>query len=253
MKKIIRLSLVLLAAIAIMGCTAYASLDCTVSIETTKTVFSENEEFVASIKLSNIQSERGVIAFGATLEYDKDSLTIVKMEGKNGWSTPSYNEENGKLVMDRSNVTNNDEIIFEITFRVKEDSKQNTNITLKDISVSDATTPIKEISSISKSIVIDDDDDEIIQLPTSSSNTNTNTNQNTNSVQNAGTTQSSNSISTNTSSSKSTTNTVANTDNSVTSGKLPKTGSNDSIKLLLIPAIISTVFFCTKLVKMRNV
>jgi LPXTG-motif cell wall-anchored protein len=265
MKKIVKLSLALLVAIIMVGSTAYAALECNVSINTAKTEYSKNEEVVVSVNLSDIQSERGVIAFGATLDYDKDSLTLVKMEGKNNWSNPSYNEANGKLVMDRSNVTNNNETLLEITFKVNENSKQNTTVTLKDISVSDGTTPIKNISSISKDITVNE---VVIIKPdstTSDSNNNTvdNTNNNTstetteNSSTNNTTTsnnQISNSNTTNsTSTNKNTVTITTTTDVSTSNGKLPQTGvDNNAVNILLFIATIAAIYFFVKLVRMRK-
>jgi LPXTG-motif cell wall-anchored protein len=277
MKKIVKLSLVLLVAIIMVGSTAYAALECNVSINTTKTEYSKNEEFVVNVDLSSIQSERGVIAFGATLDYDKDSLTLVKMEGKNGWSNPSYNESNGKMVMDRSNVTNNDETVLAITFKVNENTKQNITITLKDISVSDGTTPIKQISSINKNITIKEE----TTTPDSGSNSDVNTdnNQNTNNNQTTGTTENTNTTTTittntntNTSDNKNqisnnntnstntnkntttnTTTTTITTDSSVSTEKLPQTGTNNTIIVLLIIAVSAVAFFSVKLIKIRNV
>lgn len=152
MKRIVKLSLILLATMCIMG-NVYATINCNVNIVTAKTEYSENEEFTVDVNLTNIQSEEGVIALGGTLEYDKESLTLEKMEGKNGWSNPSYNEANGKFVMDRDSATTSDETIFTITFKVKENSKENLEIALKNITVSDGEESNK-IELVNKAITI---------------------------------------------------------------------------------------------------
>lgn len=137
MKKVVITSLILvIMAICMIG-NVYAAITCKVNLQTTKTEFKKNEEFVVDVKLSNLQSKKGIIAFGATLVYDKESLTLVKMEGKNGWATPSYSEDNGKLVMERNGFATKDETLFQITFKFKEESNKNVSIALKSLEVAD--------------------------------------------------------------------------------------------------------------------
>lgn len=146
MKKVVTLSLILLITIFMMG-NVYAALSCKVSVTADKPQITKQEEFTVDFNVYNIQSEKGLIGFNAILEYDKESLDLVKMEGKNGWETPtegsSYNGANGKIVLTRSGLGKNDETIFSATFKAKPDSKQNLMITLKNIKVADGTTPAK--------------------------------------------------------------------------------------------------------------
>lgn len=157
MKKIVKLSLVMLLIIVCCTGAVYAASSCNISLETAKAEFSKNEEFSVDVKLSNIQSERGFIALEAVLEYDKTSLTLVKMQGQNDWSSPikdlSYNEATGKLVIDKNGLAKSDEVILKLTFKVNENSKENTTITLKNIKASDATSPV-EVATATKNIKI---------------------------------------------------------------------------------------------------
>lgn len=159
MKKSVKLSIVLILMACILmlaGSNAYAALTCNVDMNIAKTEYSKNEIFTVDVNISNISTDRGVIAFGATLEYDKDSLTLERMEGLNGWETPmaggSYNEDNGKIAITRGALGNNAETILRLTFKVKEDAKTNSYVELKDISVSDGT--LARISTIRKEITV---------------------------------------------------------------------------------------------------
>ena len=134
MKKIVKLSLVLLMAMFMIG-NVYAANGCDVSVESNKTQLSKGEEFAVDFKISNIKSEKGIISLGATLEYDKDSLELVKMEGA------SYNQKNGKIAITRSGLGKNNETVFTATFKVKETSKQNLVVTLKNVTVADGVAP----------------------------------------------------------------------------------------------------------------
>lgn len=160
MKKAVKLSMVLVMAVCvvmILGSNVYAALSCNVDMKVAKTEYSKNDEFTVNVDISNIVSERGVISFGATLGYDKDSLELVKMEGQNGWETPvlelSYNPENGIMAITRSGLGKNDETILKITFKVKDNAKEKATVTLSEISVADGT-ELAKVSSINKEITI---------------------------------------------------------------------------------------------------
>lgn len=154
MKRIIKLSLIFLIAMCIVG-NVYGVLKCNVDIATAKTEYSKNDEFTVDINLANVNADKGIIALGGTLEYDKNSLTLVKMEGKSEWTKPSYNEVNGKFIMDRDSVGTSNETAFTITFKVNEGSKRNLTIALKNISISDGSETHK-INLVEKNITIKD-------------------------------------------------------------------------------------------------
>ena len=135
MKKIIvGLVLTLLTAVSIVG-TVYAA-DASANLQTSKSEYTKNEQFTMDLVLSGITTKKGVAALIATLEYDKDSLTLVKTEAQSGWSAPNYNQSNGKLIIDKSGNVNGTETVLKFTFKVKENTKQNLVVTLKNITVS---------------------------------------------------------------------------------------------------------------------
>lgn len=182
MKKLAKLTLMLLIVIYII-CTmgnVYAQLNCNLEIETSEITFYKNDEFSVDINLSNIQTEQGVISLGATLEYDNESLEIVKIEGKNGWETPtdgtSYNSKNGKIAITRSGFCKDDETVFTITFKVKEESKKNLIIILRNITVADGTKPVKIQIEYKNITIIDGIENE---MPTLELETNAQTTTNT--------------------------------------------------------------------------
>ena len=226
MKKIVKLSLIMLLIIVCCAGAVYAASSCKISLETAKSEFSKNEEFSVDVKLSDIQSERGFIALEAVLEYDKTSLTLVEMQGLNEWSKPikdlSYNEATGKFVIDKNGLAKSDEVILKLTFKVNENSKENTTITLKNIKASDATAPV-EVATTTKSITIKTTP----TIPTEPTDPEPNPNPDTkpNEPQ------------------KPNTNTNSTTDNTILKDKMPKTGTNaeivvGSIAVLVVAGII---------------
>lgn len=235
MKKIILMSLILVIAICIMG-NVYAALSCNINLQSNKTKLNKNEEFVVDVKISNIQSDRGIIALEATLEYDKNSLELLKMEGKNGWETPvdgaTYNSANGKIAIDRSGLGKNNETVFTITFKVKNTSKQNLVIALKDIIVADGTKPV-DIMQANQNITV------LSGTSTSDGDTNTSNNTVNDNTSNTITDK----INTNK------TNNVNSNDKKNTTEKetIPYVGDNSIVLAVLIGLliIITTVLFVT--------
>lgn len=248
MKKIIMSSFILILTVCMMG-NVYGAFSCEMNMKTSKTQVSKNDEFTIDVNIANIQSERGVISFGGTLEYDKDSLTLVKMEGQNGWETPSngsaFNEENGKIGITRNGVGKNNETVFKMTFQVKEASKSNLVVSLKDMVISDGTVPFK-ISNASETItLVAGTSKPIPDAGTDNKNPNNSTN---NINHNTGTSSNANlGKNTTTNTMGKNTNTVKNIDGSTTvkTGVLPKAGITNDVMIIGISLMVlaAGIFF----------
>lgn len=250
MKKIVTLGLILMLTICMMG-NVYAAFSCNVNMQASKTQVTKNDEFTINVNVSNIQSERGVISFGGTLEYDKDSLTLIKMEGQNGWETPSsgsaYNETKGKIAITRNGAGKNNETIFKMTFKVKEVNEKNLTVALKDIIISDGSEPFK-INNVSQNItVVTETQNSTSNLETDNKEVDTNriANTNSNTVINS-ISSGNNKQSTDTKVSTNTTNKTADKTSAKTTS-LPKAGeSNYSyifMSLIGFVAIVAGIFF----------
>jgi hypothetical protein len=226
-KNAVKLSILVIIILLSITISVYAASSCKITLTTTKDEFSKDEEFVVDVVVSDIQNERGIIAFGAELEYDKSCLTLVKMEGENGWSTPSYNEENGKLVTDSNKLKTDDESIFKMTFKVIA-TTTNTEIKLNNISVADGKS------------TMDVDSSKLTIKTTTKANSTTNTNQNTvTENNNAETTQNPttelNTVTINKIANSTKNNTVADTP---TSGTLPFTGVRNTILIIVVAILV---------------
>ncbi len=159
MKKLLKLIFVVVTiiCIALTGKVYATSLDCNMEIQTEKATYAKGEEFIANVYISNINSDKGVIALQAILDYNKNDLTILEMNGKNGWDTPaediSYNSANGKMALTRNALGKNNEVVFEIKFKVNGNSASTTSINLKDIIVTNGDDS-KDINVITKALTI---------------------------------------------------------------------------------------------------
>ncbi len=142
MKKILKLSLAIIAILLMVGNSyVFATTSCKLELQSTKTQYEKEERFTVNLYISDIKSDKGMLALDAVLEYDKDSLTLEKFEGQNGWETPlegaSYNKSNGKIAIKRNDFGKNNEIIFKMTFKVNKNAKSNATIALKSINIAD--------------------------------------------------------------------------------------------------------------------
>lgn len=273
MKKIIILSVLLLITIATIT-NVYAASSFEMKLKPSKNEVDKNEEFVVEGIISKIELDKGIIALGGELEYDKDSLELVKFEGAENWSNPSYYDQSKKFATDRNDRTTSDETVFKITFKVKEESKDTINISLPTVSASNGKDEVK-LTDIKTSVTLkkgtsnpdnpnpdqpkpDDPkpNTNTTTDPKPDTNTNTDSNPNTNTnndnnknlignntLKNTNTEQNSSSNSNRNNASKNT-NIVNNSDDNVKGGILPKAGTTSIIyTIIFIVLVIATIFY----------
>lgn len=249
MKRIIKLSIILLIVMIACSGIVYAAPSCNISLETTSSEFNKNDTFSVNVKMSNIVSEKGMIALEAVLEYDKESLTLLKMEGQNEWSNPvkdlSYNEGTGKLVIDKDGLAKSDEVILKLTFKVNENSKKNLMISLKEIKVSDTTVPTKLNNNAYKNITVMGGQDNPVPTP------DPNPNPNPNPTPDAGQNSTQNSTQDSTQSQTPNKNVNTNKVDSLAKNKIPHAGTSSLILVLLV-AVIAVLFFYFKIKKVNK-
>lgn len=240
MKKIISLSLILLVIISLLSNVNAAS--CKVTLSTPKTDLSKGDKFDVDVTVSDIDAENGIVALLATLEYDKDSLNLVEMKQQNNWAKPEYNESNGKFVMEKGDYVKDKETVLKITFEVKDGSKADTKVTLKDISTSNAREDIKSENSTISLKVVGSSSGGSGNGSGNSGNGSGNSGNGSSNSGNNGNGGSSSSSNTNKNTSK---NIISSTNNpgSLKNGSLPKAGTT-SIVLSLILVLIVIALIC---------
>lgn len=251
MKKIMLFGLVLLSVICIIT-SVYAAGSFSVTAQTNKNEFSKNEEFIVEFNLSNMQVNEGIITMNATLEYDKDSLTVVSTEGQNGWGV-TYNDATGILFLDNSALIKDNGGFLKVTFKVKENSKANLTIGLKDITASGGEGDIT-VANVEKAIVIKTDSTNSGNNNSGNNNGDNNNSGNNNNGNNNGNNNSGNNNSGNNSNgnnnsnnnnnnnSNSNSNKISNTNtenNTIATGKLPQTGEGNIALIVCIGLVIA--------------
>lgn len=138
MEKCKKISLVIIMLI-LLGCVfigkSYAEIRCSVGLTATNEGI-QGEEISVYAKISNLQTTKGIITIGTTLGYDNKNLTLIKIEGQNGWS-PMYNAENGKIAIVRDGFATTDENVIKMTFKVSEGAETSAWVKLDNFQIAD--------------------------------------------------------------------------------------------------------------------
>ena len=122
-KKISIVFVIMMLIICMFTSKTYAALNCNVNLSASKNKVTYKEQFSVYVAISNLQTTKGIIAIGAVVSYDTDSLTLVSIEGQNKWSDPFHNPSNGKITSFKNEVSTKNENVFKITFKVNEKGK----------------------------------------------------------------------------------------------------------------------------------
>lgn len=130
--KKINIALIMIVLIICMFTSkTYAELNCNVNLSRSKEKVTYGELFDVYVSISNLQTTKGIIAIGANLSYDTNSLTLVDIGGENKWSAPFHNSSNGKITSFKNELSTNDENVFKITFKVNEKGKASNSAWVK--------------------------------------------------------------------------------------------------------------------------
>ena len=139
-----KMGVLIFVIVMIVGISNYSQASSfNLDISADKTEIEAGEETEINVKLTNIDmGEKGINVVEGTLEYDKDFIENIQLEGINEWKK-IYNDEDGKLkgkfLLDKmSEGIKEEESIGTIKLKIKEDAKQGeTQIKIKDIKSND--------------------------------------------------------------------------------------------------------------------
>lgn len=97
------------------------------------------------VTLSDIDvGDKGINVFSLELVYDTNVFEEVKVASENGWSDPTYNSNNGKILIDKTSGTKETAEILKISLKVKNNANfTETEIALKNMIGSNGTEDIK--------------------------------------------------------------------------------------------------------------
>lgn len=123
----------------------FATTTMTLSANFSDTNIKAGEESVINISIDKLESTgEGVNAYIFLLEFNTEEFEFIKVDGQNGWNTPTYNEANvkagnGKFTATRASFTKETGSIAKITLKAKKDFNQSNMPTIKIGNISFAT------------------------------------------------------------------------------------------------------------------
>lgn len=139
--KILTVLSIIILIVTTLSITSLATItSASASLKASKESYNlDDEEDIVSVtlRLDSLKSNNGVIAYSAVLEYDKDKLSYLDCSGSGKWAAPSFSEENGQLIADRSDndFSEDGEDLCTIRFKTKS-AGENIVIKFKDIELS---------------------------------------------------------------------------------------------------------------------
>lgn len=235
-KKLAIISLMLILVITSLVTTVSAS-SFSASLTPNKTTVPESNEFVVTVRISNLDvGTTGINIFEGVLSYSTqvfETLSDNSIEGNNGWQ-PTYNKENGKLMLYKQGFLNEDADVVQITFKTKTGvTGKSGEIKLTDIKASNTGETI-EAAPISTKITIG-------SAPSGNetgniSNQTTNTNKIANRI--LPTNNTSGNITRNIVNNNTTTPTNTNKTNTVYEDDIPYTGASDNIMRAIFVVLV---------------
>ncbi len=134
MKKILRLSLILVMMLFIAGCSSYAAMECTLGLSASKSTDLElNDEITVNINISNIVSKNGMVTLGAKIEYPSASLELLGIDGEG----IGFNKAKNKLLVTRTNPIQKSGTAATLKFKLKSIATKNLMVRIYDITLGD--------------------------------------------------------------------------------------------------------------------
>lgn len=137
MKKILKISLMIILLLCVSINCSYATIDFSLNLSASKsTELKKNDEITVAVKISNVKSSLGLVTFGATLEYPETNLELVDIQGNGKYPKPSYSAKTKKLLIERE-PSKDEGTMFTLKFKVKNEDNKNMIVALNNITASD--------------------------------------------------------------------------------------------------------------------
>ncbi len=123
-RKIFIISIIMLILTSVFTIDVYAQssiTSATITISSDKEKYNPGDAVEFTISLKDLQADKGIMSFGAYLEYDSNLLELdTTFKGLSGWTNGTINTETNRFIVSRDTRSSNNEDIGKITFKAKE-------------------------------------------------------------------------------------------------------------------------------------
>ncbi len=154
-KKVVKTILMIVMLLLFTTVVEAAEDSYSMGISANKSTIQAGEKVEVTLSLKDIKistGDKGIGAYQATIEYDKDIFEYESIKGLNSWDTPIYNNGTFATTTSTGEVIKNKEDVVKITLKAKESiRKESTTIKVKNITASTGTNTVST-GSVSKNI-----------------------------------------------------------------------------------------------------
>lgn len=138
-KKIVSILIIILFICLICNIT-YAS-ETNVTLQKDKEKYTGGDVVQVSVKVNDITLENGIETIIGKISYNKELYKRCVIEESNGWEA-DYNEQNGKIILQRNEAIKENHTAFVIKLTIKENIVNNDTISFTDINIADENTDL---------------------------------------------------------------------------------------------------------------
>lgn len=219
------------------------------------------DNVTVTLSLASTTNVEGVATVHAKIVYDKEVLQFISCEATNLWSAANYNEENQEFVTERSDVMTPTGDIVKFNFKVVAIPDNSvTTVSVTEFDVADTENQIT-VPDTSTNLTINSDesgekpDDKPDNNPSENPDDNNQENntigdQNNNHQENTTTPE----INTD-NNNRNNTSTISNNsnDNTIANGKIPQTGANAILPIIIVISIVTIIVIYYRNKKIKDI
>ena len=138
-KKIVSITSIILFICLICSITYAAETN--VTLQKNKEEYTGGDVVEVSVKINDITLENGIQTIIGKISYNKDLYENCVVEESNSWEA-DYNEQNGKIILQRDEAIKENHTAFVIKLTIKDNIVNNDTISFTDINIADENTDL---------------------------------------------------------------------------------------------------------------